>query len=284
MQVLRCASGLLSVLLIVAAAASPARAVEPMRIAEFSAGLDRLVTIWEDVNDLHDYLGELQPVALVAGDSLVIFEPDSSGVSYYHHSTVVAPFPMAPGIRAAFPLQATQGRPACVVGEEIFESEEELIMLLHEFVHCSQGATVEYEIKATLAIATEAAERGDYMWELEHPFPYDDSTFVHNYSAMNAAFLAGDSERALAERAGLRAYLSVIDYEYMVWEEWKEGLARYLENRIQERRGLTVNTFGDKSPYNRVAFYHGGAQLIDFLVGINPTLHADPKALFEAMR
>ncbi|MDH3217279.1 MAG: hypothetical protein OEN01_13505 [Candidatus Krumholzibacteria bacterium] len=284
MPVLRWAGGLFSVLFLGTAAASPARAIESMKIAEFTAGLDRLVAIWEDVHNLHDYLRELQTVVLVVGDSLVIFEPDSDGIAYEYQSTVAAPFPMASGIRAAFPLQATQGRPACVVGEDIFESEENLILLLHEFVHCSQGNTVEYEIKATLAIATEATERGDFMWELEHPFPYADPEFVLSYSAMNASLLAGDAERALAERAKLRAHLSAIDYEYMVWEEWKEGLARYLENRIQERRGLPVNTFGDEPPYDRIAFYHGGAHWIAYLVRMDPALDADPKALFEAMR
>jgi hypothetical protein len=151
-------------------------------------------------------------------------------------------------------------------------------------VHCSQGNTVEYEIKATLKIAAEATERGNFMWELEHPFPYADPDFVRHYSAMNAAFLKGDAERALAERAELRTHLSAIDYEYMVWQEWKEGLARFLENRIQEKRGLPVNTFGDKPPYNRIAFYHGGASYIAHLVRENPALHKDPKALFDAMR
>ena len=273
----------LMLLLFGSAVASPARAIESTEIAEFSAGLDRLVAIWEDVHNLHDYLESLQPVALVVGDSLVVFEPDSNGTSYDYQSTVAAPFPMASGVRAAFPLQATQGRPACVVSEEIFESEEDLILLLHEFVHCSQGNTVEYEIKATLAIATGASERGDFMWELEHPFPYDDPEFVRSYSEMNASLLAGDTERALAERAGLRAHLSAIDFEYMVWEEWKEGLARYLENRIQEQLGLPVNTFGDEPPYDRIAFYHGGAQWIAYLVRMNPALNDDPKALFEAM-
>jgi len=284
MHVLRWVACFLSVVLLGTAAAGPARAIDSTEIARFSDGLDRLVVIWEDVRDLHDYLHELQPVALVVGDSLVIFEPDSIGTSYEYHSTVATPFPMASGIRAAFPLQAMQGRSACVVSGDIFESEEDLILLLHEFVHCSQGNTVEYEIKATMAIATEANDRGDFMWELEHPFPYDDPEFVRSYSSMNASFLAGDNERALAARAALRTHLSAIDYEYMVWEEWKEGLARYLENRIQERRGLPVNTFGAEPPYDRVAFYCGGANWIAYLINENPALHDDPKALFEAMR
>ncbi len=177
-----------------------------------------------------------------------------------------------------------QGRSTCVVGEGVFDSEEELILLLHEFVHCSQSNTVEYEIKAKLAIATQATERGDFMWELEHPFPYADPEFVLHYSVLIAALQAGDTERALAERAKLRAHLSAIDYEYMVWQEWKEGLARYVENCIQEKRGLPVNTFGAEPPYDRIAFYHGGAHYIAHLVRENPALHNDPKALFEAMR
>lgn len=283
MQVSKLAGGLLMLTLLVTAAPSLAAADEATKIENLSAGLDSLVAIWNDVRELHDYLRELQPVALVVSDSLVIFQADSLGTTYDYHVTVPAPFPMAPGIRAAFPLQATQGRAACVVGESVFDSEEDLILLLHEFVHCSQSNTVESEIKATLAIATEAAERGDFMWELEHPFPYADPEFVRHYSAMNASLLAGDAEHALAERAQLRAHLSEIDYEYMVWEEWKEGLARYLENRIQEQRGLPVNTFGEEPPYDRVAFYVSGANWIAYLVGTNPSLHADPKALFEAM-
>jgi hypothetical protein len=275
---------LLFILICGATAASPAVAVEPTRISEYTAGLDRLVAIWAEVHDLHEYLDDLQPVAVVASDSLVIFEPDSSGVAYYHHATVAAPFPMAPGIRAAFPLAATQGRPACVVSEEVFESDEELVLLLHEFVHCSQGKTVEYEIKATLKVATEAAEREDHMWELEHPFPYADPEFVQNYAAMIAALADGDAEGAIARRNALREYLSVTDYEYMVWQEWKEGLARYLENRIQEKLGLTVNTFGNEAPYHRISFYYSGALWIEHLVHSRPALNGDPMALFKALQ
>ena len=70
----------------------------------------------------------------------------------------------------------------------------------------------------------------------------------------------------------------------MVWQDWKEGLARYLENRMQEERGLPVNTYGDEPPYDRIAFYNGGAQLIAYLLRTNPALQDDPRALFEEMR
>ena len=51
-----------------------------------------------------------------------------------------------------------------------------------------------------------------------------------------------------------------------------------------ERRELPVNTYGGEAPFDRIAFYHGGALLIDLLIRAKPPLHDDPRALFEAMR
>lgn len=261
----------------------PVGAVEKTNIVGYSAGLDTLVVLWQDIRDLHEYLRDLQPIALVVGDSMVIFEPDAAGTAYQYRSTESTPFPMSSGIRAAFPLQAMGGRSACVVGEGVFASEEELILVLHEFVHCSQANTVEFEIKATLPIATRAAEAGDFMWEIQHPFPYTDSLFVEHYSAMIASFRAGHAEQALVERAMLRDHLSAIDLQYLVWEEWKEGLARYLENLIRAERGVPVNRYGGEPPYDRIVFYVGGSEYIAYLLGENPGLGADPKALFNAI-
>jgi hypothetical protein len=106
MHVARWACGLFS-LLIVGTWAAPARTVESTMVTEFSAGLDRLVVIWKDVRNTHEYLRNLQPIAVVVGDSLVIFEPDSDGTGYEYRSTKGVPFPMSSGMRAAFPLQAT---------------------------------------------------------------------------------------------------------------------------------------------------------------------------------
>lgn len=34
--------------------------------------------------------------------------------------------------------------------------------------------------------------------------------------------------------------LTTPDYEYMVWEEWKEGFARLIENRIRNNLELKL--------------------------------------------
>jgi len=31
----------------------------------------------------------------------------------------------------------------------------------------------------------------------------------------------------------MRKYLKNHDYEYMIWQQWKEGFARYIENKIR---------------------------------------------------
>ncbi|GAB6135435.1 hypothetical protein JCM16307_09840 [Thermococcus prieurii] len=61
-----------------------------------------------------------------------------------------------------------------------------VVFILHEFVHCYQAECCEIELKKGLRIAREYWERGDYPWELEHPFPYEDGRFVELYSACSA--------------------------------------------------------------------------------------------------
>ena len=52
----------------------------------------------------------------------------------------------------------------------------------------------------------------------------------------------------MEKRAALRQSLSRDDREYMVWQEWKEGFARLIENRIRGRSELAENHGGAKSP------------------------------------
>ena len=98
---------------------------------------------------------------------------------------------------------------------------------------------------------------------------------------MLKAIQRGDPERAQAIRKALRQRLSREDSEYMAWQEWKEGLARYLENVIAVRFGLPENKGGLTTPFTRVTFYAGGEALIRMLVKQDPTAAADIEALFH---
>jgi hypothetical protein len=73
------------------------------------------------------------------------------------------------------------------------------------------------------------------------------------------------------------------DYEYMVWVAWKEGFARYIENRIRRRYGLEPNLGGREQPFDRVTFYNGGEKLITYLAAQRGGKFPDVRELFGEM-
>lgn len=77
------------------------------------------------------------------------------------------------------------------------------------------------------------------------------------------------------------ALISKGDFEHLVWQEWKEGLARL--NRIRRRLGLEENHGGQDQPFERVVFCAGGARLIEFLEMQAPQLLVDIEKLVYRM-
>ena len=188
------------------------------------------------------------------------------------------------GVRAAFPLACYGDRPACVVSGEVFDSLAGYVTIFHEFMHCQQLETCEAKLKQTLGIARKARAENDVMWEINYPFPYADPPFVETQVTLLAALEAGDGDGVAVARRRLCQILSPGDLEYMVWQEWKEGFARYIENRIRRRLGLEGNQGGGTPPFDRVAFYEGGSRWIAFLAKREPSLVLDIEGLFHRMR
>jgi len=121
------------------------------------------------------------------------------------------------------------------------------------------------------------------MWELQHPFPYTDPAFERTYRRLLQALDSGDKPAVRESRSVLRRILPEIDYEYMVWQEWKEGLARFLENRIRVRLGLAENNNGLEGSFSRVSFYAGGEKMIRFLATRDANVPRDIEKTFEAI-
>jgi hypothetical protein len=192
--------------------------------------------------------------------------------------------PVPAGVRAAFPLEALAGAPACVVTGEVFDSLAGYITIFHEFVHCYQYETCESALKAQLDIAQQAKEAGNFMWEINHPFPYADPAFVRAYTRLLTGLDCQSEEGILPARKELKQVLSPMDYEYMIWQEWKEGFARWIENRLQSSWGLEVNRGGRDQPFDRVVFYAGGAALMSVLADHSPGMMGDLPMLFEVIQ
>lgn len=259
-----------------------AQAPEPAAVTQsFQAPLARVQAWQEQAADLHPAFAKTYPVALVADLQWYVFELAADGKSW--NLSVQAPlkFPVPVGIRAAMPLDFWNNRIACVVSPEVFASPEGYAFILHEFVHCFQWETVEDKLKQGLAVYREAMAGKNYMWELEHPFPYGNAEVKRVYGLWLEALQKGQMEKAGHWRSALRKGLNSLDWEYMTWQEWKEGLARYLENRVRDRFGLPANRPSPDAPFNRVSFYRGGELFILRLQQGEPGLDKNLERLYQ---
>jgi hypothetical protein len=252
-------------------------------IASVDSALDRLLQIHKEIKEIHPFLARLHPVAVVEADSLFIFDIDSTGTSYHFQRKEPVPFPMERGIRASFPLSSYGNRPTCIVSREVFDSLKGYATIFHEFIHCTQALTCEYKLKQDLHIAQAAAAARDYSWEINHRFPYNDTVFVEAYSRFLRALGDRDARALLVSGRDLKHRLAQDDYEYMVWVEWKEGFARYIENKIRVRYHLAPNLAGRDQPFDRVTFYYGGERFITYLAAQHGGIFPDARDLFGEM-
>ena len=251
--------------------------------ANVDTALGLLIQMHRQIRGIHPTLGSLHPIAVLEGDSLFIFDADSAGTAYRFQRSEHVPFPMQKGIRASFPLAGYGNTPTCVVSSEVFDSPGGYATVFHEFVHCSQALTGENDLKQELHVARAAAAARDYSWEINHPFPYNDTAFIAAYAGFLHAPGDHDSLAVLQSARDLKRCLAQDDIEYMVWVEWKEGFARYIENIIRLQFRLAPNLAGRDRPFDRVTFYYGGEQLISYIAARHGGTLPDLRALFREL-
>lgn len=249
---------------------------------KYEPELKKLVNLWKEVKNIHQSLEKLYPVAISEDSSYYIF--DLKNDEYYLAKTVVRSGNIPAKIRAAFPLQEYDFRFVCVVTGDVFENIEGYAVIFHEFVHCHQGYTIEMELKESMPVYREAMENKNYMWELNHEFPYNDSNVRQLYYLMCENLKENNIQEALDNRLKLKNILSRADYDYMTWQEWKEGFARFMENKLRIRFGLEPRLSYSKEEFNRVSFYSGGALLINRLKETNIQLLDNLKNLYSAIK
>lgn len=243
--------------------------------------LDRLFVQRDTIRDIHPAFETLYPVAVVFEGRFHIYEPDMEKRAYRPALEAPDKFQMPTGVRAAMPLEFWGNRIACVVTPEIFGEPGGYAVIFHEFVHCYEWETCELRLKGSLEVYNKSMERKDYMWELQYPFPYGDKDFVRDYAELLAALETGDGGRVVPVRKALKARLSRENWEYMTWQEWKEGTARFLENEVKARFNIPPNRGGVNPPFTRVSFYAGGELLIRMIDRTNPGLSRNIEALYH---
>lgn len=276
-------AALLLALIAAAPVAAPraARAQEPTAPA-LDAALDRVVALQRQLADLHPAFARVYPIAVVRDNTFHIYEQDPATRRYRLVKTAPDTMDVPKGLRAAMPLGFYGNRVACVVTPDAFDDLRGFVLVFHEFVHCYQWETCEPALKEKMGLYRNAMERKDYMWELQYGFPYTSESFTQAYGAMLAALApGGDAGQLPAIRSRLKAGLSQDAWDYMTWQEWKEGLARYLENQAGARLQLPANTGGVKLPFSRVTFYAGGEALIRTHAAREPGIEKDAERLYH---
>ena len=251
---------------------------------DYSKQLHKLIEIQGSVKEIHPVLEDFYPVTLVEDNKFYIYDISKDHQKYEYVKSEPCPFPIPEGVRAAFPLEFYGNNMSAVVTSDVFESIQGYLTILHEFVHCAQGLSCENELKNQLNIAREYLKKNDYMWELNHPFPYDDQEFVRYYSLYMESLEACDYNNVIKLRKQFKGILRNEDLEYLLWQEWKEGFARYIENRINSKLGLPDNHYGNQAPFDRVSFYESGSRFISLLEQKDTNIIKDIKGLFHEVK
>jgi hypothetical protein len=239
--------------------------------------LEQICALHKEIKDIHRSLEKLRPVAVVENNVYFVFDLDQSREKYEFKMEYPYEGGISEGIRAAYVLEFYGMKAAAIISEDAFETVEGRSEVFHEFVHCFQWDEGEQDIRQTLAIAREAWEKKDFMWELNHPFPYTSENFINKTRELDNGY---DIETYHTE---MKAELNEQDFEYMIWQEWKEGYARYIENQIRERLGVNKqNTILDP-PFERHIFYEIGSRYIETLTRNDSELKGSLEALFQKM-
>ncbi len=118
-----------------------------------------------------------------------------------------------------------------------------VITLMHEHFHQLQDGQPDF----FKAVTDLNLSRGDQtgMWMLNYPFPYEKPEVSQQFSvlvrllieAMNAkpqSLFSSKLAQYLEAREALKQMLSADDYKYLSFQLWKEGIARYTEDRVAQ--------------------------------------------------
>ncbi|MBK8984432.1 MAG: hypothetical protein IPM38_19460 [Ignavibacteria bacterium] len=145
---------------------------------------------------------------------------------------------------ATFP--AVNGVNCIVVGtpeNTVKHSTDWTITLLHEHFHQYQYSYPDYFTGVNNLGLSGGDQTG--MWQLNYPFPYDNSIITEQYkkysSALSKTLAVIETDefeeyftKYISERNKLKQLLKPADYSYFSFQIWQEGIARYTEYKFLE--------------------------------------------------
>ena len=114
-----------------------------------------------------------------------------------------------------------------------------VVTLLHEHFHQLQDAQPNF-FKDTEALNLSGGDQTG-MWMLNYPFPYTSPPVAQQVRLLCDLLVEALNDKThsssklakyLAARDALKKLLTAADYKYLSFQLWKEGIARYTEDRV----------------------------------------------------
>ncbi len=248
-----------------------------LNIREIETALSPVLKKKQEACSIHNLFNYRYPIGIGISDKLHIFREHSE--AYQYKTTITLPKQIQEGTKAAFPVEEL-GECCCIITPGCFEESNCFATILHEFVHCYQSRTCENPLKKRLGIYQRAISAQDYMWEIDHPFPYENPDYLNLLRNITGY----DFDQIMDALSMLSKKLESFDYEYMIWQIWKEGYARYIENQILRLNAMEENNNGSglESP-NRRSLYFIGDKFWTQLELWNQSLVHDIEGVFALM-
>ncbi|GKX27637.1 hypothetical protein SH1V18_01170 [Vallitalea longa] len=215
--------------------------------------LDDISNIQLNIQEIHMLYKINYPIVIVKDDNCYIFDK-SNGTNYSFIKEFKAVMHIPDDIAACFYLDNYYKKYCCIIGYKLIFEKNFPIVCFHEMVHCYQGMTVEEDIKNKLKIYDENSP----MWEINYKFKYNEENFINYFKDYINALNNEKLETVKVKRKLLLQHLNECDREYFIWQEWKEGFARFIENKVRKKVGYDENNSGQESPYSRISFYRSG--------------------------
>lgn len=247
--------------------------------------MDDIIKMYHEVKNIHLSLEKLYPITVIHDGFYFVFDFNEMNSKYEFKFKTKLPEYMAGAgnfdILASFPLDFYEMKASAVISNKILENSRNHIIIFHEFVHCFQWHNGEQHIRQELAVEKQEMAKNNFSWELNFPFPYESEYFINKTLELSNA---PTYENMVQYHKDMKSYLQDTEFEYMVWQEWKEGFARYIENLIRKKYGLALNSTPIEKPFDRVLFYEIGNRFIEILTNNDKKLRENIVGLFNQMK
>jgi len=253
-------------------------------IKNWAESLKEIINLHQRIQNIDLCVKSLHAVAIVKNNVFFVFDYNRTKKVYeLVYEKHVPGMKIPDKVLASFPLDFYNMKPAAVISEDALTSLEKQIFVFHEFVHCFQYENGEMNLKEDLNIFSKYKKENNPMWEINHEFPYNNADFIKHITSLFSAYNAPDEKNILSIYGELKNTLSDIDYEYMIWQEFKEGYARYVENSIRLNLEIAPNDTCPKEPFNRTVFYWTGSKHISLIKDVQKKSFSSLRELYDLL-